>query len=68
MILGRIRTQLPFKLQEIDINQDMKLSKLYGESIPVILVDGREACRGRVEERKIRELIQAKTNEISSSH
>ena len=58
MILERLRRHFAFEIHEKDIEKDPSLHRLYAETIPVILVDGREACRGRVEERKIRRLLE----------
>jgi len=58
MIVGRLRTRFTFEVHEVDIGKDAVLQKLYAEAIPVILVNSEEACRGRIEERQIRRLLE----------
>jgi glutaredoxin len=42
-VLSRVRADLPFELEEIDITDDADLEQRYRERIPVVLVDGEEA-------------------------
>jgi glutaredoxin len=42
-VLARVRQDLPFELDEIDITGDPELEERYRERIPVVLVDGEEA-------------------------
>jgi glutaredoxin len=43
--------------QEIDIDQDPELVTRYGESIPVVVLDGVERFRGRISETLLRRLM-----------
>jgi glutaredoxin len=47
-----------FRVEEVDITQDAALFARYRWEIPVLLVDGVEAGRGRLEEGRIRELVR----------
>jgi hypothetical protein len=38
-----VREEVPFELEEIDIENDPELERLYRERIPVVAVDGDEA-------------------------
>jgi glutaredoxin len=58
MIVGRLRTRFTFEVREVDIRKDAALQALYAETIPVILVNSEEACRGRIDERRIRRLLE----------
>ncbi len=42
-VIARVRAEIPFELEEIDITGDEDLERRYRERIPVILIDGEEA-------------------------
>jgi len=42
-VLERVRADVPFELEEIDITGDPELERRYRERIPVVLIDGEEA-------------------------
>ena len=42
-VLLRVRRDVPFELEEIDIADDPELEQRYRERIPVVLIDGEEA-------------------------
>ena len=46
-------------VEEVDIDQDPALADRYGDCVPVVLVDGRERFRGRVDEVLLRRLLRA---------
>ena len=41
-LLRRLQSEFSFELEEVDIEQDDKLLKLYQWRIPVVTLDGRE--------------------------
>jgi glutaredoxin len=41
-VLARVRNEVPFELEEIDITGDEELERRFRERIPVVLVDGEE--------------------------
>jgi glutaredoxin len=45
-------------VQSVDIDSDPALIKAYGECIPVVVVDGRERFRGRVDPVLLRRLLR----------
>ena len=47
-VVVRVRSAIPFALEEIDITTDPALEALYGEEIPVLLIDGRKAAKYRI--------------------
>lgn len=47
------RRQVPFTLEVRDVDQDPRLAALYGEEVPVVLVDGRKAFKFRVDARRL---------------
>jgi glutaredoxin len=42
-VLEQVRGEIPFELEEVDIESDPELERLYRERIPVVAVDGDEA-------------------------
>ncbi len=53
-VLERVRRQVPFALEERDIERDEDLLRRYLERIPVVTVDGEEAFDFFVEEADLR--------------
>ncbi|MDW5595479.1 glutaredoxin family protein [Conexibacter stalactiti] len=53
-ILERIRAELPFALDERDIEQDDALHRKYLERIPVVALDGEELFEFFVDEDELR--------------
>ena len=47
--LARAGLERRYALQEVDISNDPKLSKLYGARIPVLAIAGRVAFEGKLE-------------------
>ncbi len=59
-MLQRVRSQIPFELESIDIcapGQEKWLDA-YRYDIPVVHLNGREIFRHRVNERQLRELLE----------
>ena len=44
-------------VEEIDIDADPQLRDRYNECVPVVVIDGRERFRGRVDERLLKRLL-----------
>lgn len=47
--------------REVDIDADPELIERYGTCVPVVVIDGRERFRGRVDELLLRRLLKART-------
>ena len=47
-VVDALRADVPFDLDEVDIDGDAALVAAYGEEIPVLLVNGRKAFKYRV--------------------
>ena len=56
--LERIRKQIPFDLEQIDITGDPKLTKKHGSDVPVVLIDGERAFKGRVPEAAFKKRVK----------
>ena len=53
-VLERVRRELPFALQERDIEADDELLRRYLERIPVVELDGEELFQFFIDERELR--------------
>ncbi len=56
-LLQKVNASLPFELKKIDISTDPALLEEFGLIIPVIFVDGTQAFKYRVNERKLRSML-----------
>ena len=56
-ILQKVNMSLPFELEKRDISGDRELLERFGLKIPVIFVDGVEAFKYRVNENRLRALL-----------
>jgi glutaredoxin len=53
----RLRDRLGFELEEVDVSLDPRLHREYGERIPVVAVDGHEACELGVDGPELERLL-----------
>jgi glutaredoxin len=59
-ILLRVRRRKAFELREVDISGDPVLERRYGLDVPVLLLNGVETARHRIDEAElVRRLAQA---------
>ncbi len=49
-VLERARKRARFRLEVVDIDRDEQLRKRYGDDVPVIAINGREAFWHRLDE------------------
>jgi glutaredoxin len=50
-------TRLGLTFEVVDVDADPELKTRYNECVPVIVIDGKERFRGRVDERLLRRLL-----------
>ena len=55
--LRRLQRELGFRYREVDVDGSPELRKRFSESVPVIVLDGREHSRFRVDEQKLRKAL-----------
>jgi glutaredoxin len=55
--LERVRADVPFELEQVDVSLDAALHGAYGERIPVVAVDGVEAFEYHVDAAGLRRLL-----------
>ena len=49
-----MRAERPFDLTIVDVDTDHELVRLYGEEVPVVLIDGRKSFKLRVDPAALR--------------
>ncbi|HXG31851.1 MAG TPA: glutaredoxin family protein [Bryobacteraceae bacterium] len=49
-VLERARKRARFRLEVVDVDRDEQLRERYGNDVPVIAINGREAFRHRLDE------------------
>ena len=57
-VAEQVRQELAFDLVEMDVDSDPRLVTQYGDRVPVILLDGREAISGKVTGGQLRKTIK----------
>ena len=57
--LVKVRREIPFDLQEVDIESTPELYETYKERIPLIFINGRPAFKFRVDEASLRRRLDA---------
>ncbi len=58
-ILYRLREEIPFDLQEVDIESSEDLYEKFKERIPVVFVDGKQAFTYKIHERRLRRILSS---------
>lgn len=56
-LLEKVNALVPFELEKIDISNNPELLAEFGPKIPVILVDGVQAFKFRINENRLRALL-----------
>jgi len=59
-VIDRVSRSLPMTLSVVDISTDPRLEALYGQEIPVLMVDGKKAAKYRVSEKDLVRLLKAR--------
>jgi thiol-disulfide isomerase/thioredoxin len=60
-VVERVASRHRLHVAEIDISGDPALDKLYGEEIPVLLVDGRKAAKYRISEAELTRMLAGRS-------
>jgi glutaredoxin len=48
-VIERVAREMPLALELVDVDGDPALTAAYGDQVPVLLVNGRQAFAGRVD-------------------
>jgi glutaredoxin len=59
-VVARVAQTIPMAVDEIDISTDLELERRYGEQVPVLLVDGRPAAKGRIDDESLLRILAAR--------
>ena len=57
-IAQRIQQDVPFHLAYVDVESNPMWVERFGHRVPVVLIDQREACAGRITEGRLRQAIE----------
>jgi glutaredoxin len=57
-IAAEILARHKLEVQEVDIDRQPELRQRYNECVPVVVIDGRERFRGRVDELLLRRILR----------
>jgi glutaredoxin len=57
-IVLRVRKEIPFELQEVDIESRDDLYERFKEEVPAVFVNGEPAFTCRVSEKKLRRILR----------
>jgi glutaredoxin len=58
-VVSRVREEVPFALEIVDIERDPALVAAYGHDIPVLFIDGRKAFKHRLDARALKRRLAA---------
>jgi glutaredoxin len=57
--LRRLRDELGFAYEELDVDADAERRRVYSDRVPVVLLDGKEHGYWQVEEQRLRKALAA---------
>ena len=57
--LALLRREADFEIREVNIDESEELRKRYGERVPVVAINGREAFDYRIDTKRFLELLKA---------
>ncbi len=65
-VLQRVRAELPFELEEVDVSRSPELLERYGDRIPLIWIDGRLAFKYHVQPEELRKRLARKPRRLAA--
>lgn len=57
--LEQLRNRARFELEQINIDEDEELRRLYNEQVPVVMINGRKAFKYRVDSQEFLRKLEA---------
>ena len=57
-VLTQLQAEIPFALEEVNIQGNLALMAEYGEQLPVVLLSGKAVFEYAVDEARLRELLK----------
>ncbi|WPB81450.1 glutaredoxin family protein [Archangium violaceum] len=67
-VLERVRERIPFDLVEEDIRADPAIFAAYRYDIPVVIIDGRDTFKLRLDETEVEACLRRATNGTPVAH
>jgi VanZ family protein len=64
-IILKVRTEIPFAYEKVDVSGDADLSSRYGLELPVVLMDGRKIFKFRVDPEQLKRRLLNSRNEVA---
>lgn len=55
--LSKFKIQFPLNIQEVDVDRDEGLADEYGETVPVVFIEGKKHFKYRVDPRRLEILL-----------
>lgn len=65
-VLNRVRGEIPFRLEKVNVNSDEELARDYGSEVPVVLIDGKKVFKYRVDPDKLRRRLRGPGEKVES--
>jgi peroxiredoxin len=65
-IVEKVRSEVDLDAEKIDISKDPELVRLYGLEVPVVLINGKKAFKGRMTEKAFRKKIESLVKHLPS--
>ena len=59
--LRRLRQRAEFELEEINVDEDPELQRLYSDQVPVVMINGRKAFKYRLDPQEFLTKLAART-------
>ncbi len=57
-VVRRVRNEIPFVLNEVDITANSDLQRRYSENIPTVFINGKKSFKFRVDETEFRKKVK----------
>ena len=59
--LQRLRQRAEFELEEINVDDNVELRRLYSDQVPVVMIDGRKAFKFRLDSEEFLRKLAARS-------
>jgi glutaredoxin len=63
--LEKLRRGASFELEQVNIDEHEELKALYGDEVPVVMIDGRKAFKNRLDPEEFLKKLAAASNSSS---
>jgi hypothetical protein len=57
-VIQAVTTEMPFSLEEIDVDSSADLAQRYNAEVPLLFIDGRKAFKYRVTKQALKRRLQ----------